>query len=135
MDATEADNFLEQGLFLAQSLLVLDLERCTRCDECTKACSDRHEGVTRLIREGLRFDKCLVASSCRSCLDPLCPVDAIHRNGDFLDIDIDDALVELAGVDDNMLDAASVPRIADVNSAICGLNHGRVAELTLPLAF
>jgi Fe-S-cluster-containing hydrogenase component 2/CRP-like cAMP-binding protein len=94
LDATEADNFLEQGLFLAQSLLVLDLERCTRCDECTKACSDTHEGVTRLIREGLRFDKYLVASSCRSCLDPLClvgcPVDAIHRNGDSLEIDIED---------------------------------------------
>jgi len=41
----------------AQSLLVLDLEKCTRCDECTKACSDSHSGVTRLIREGLRFDQ------------------------------------------------------------------------------
>jgi len=62
---------------------VLDLERCTRCDECTKACSDSHDGVTRLIREGLRFDKYLVASSCRSCLDPYCmvgcPVGSIRR--------------------------------------------------------
>ena len=69
----------------ARSLLVLDLEKCTRCDECTKACSDSHSGVTRLIREGLRFDKWLVASSCRSCLDPYClvgcPVDSIHRRG------------------------------------------------------
>jgi Fe-S-cluster-containing hydrogenase component 2 len=36
-----------------------------------------------LIREGLRFDKFLVASSCRSCLDPYClvgcPVNAIKR--------------------------------------------------------
>ena len=76
-------DFLEQGLFDAQKLLVLDLESCTRCDECTKACADSHDGVTRLIREGLRFDKFLVASSCRSCLDPYClvgcPVDAIHR--------------------------------------------------------
>jgi CRP-like cAMP-binding protein/Fe-S-cluster-containing hydrogenase component 2 len=75
--------FLEQGLFNAQRLLVLDLERCTRCDECTRACADTHHGVTRLIRDGLRFDKFLVASSCRSCLDPYClvgcPVDAIHR--------------------------------------------------------
>src|SRR5205085_2963246 len=75
--------FLSQGLMNAQSLLVLDLEKCTRCDECTKACADTHDGVSRLIREGLRFDKFLVASSCRSCLDPYClvgcPVDAIHR--------------------------------------------------------
>jgi Fe-S-cluster-containing hydrogenase component 2 len=66
-------------------LLVLDLEKCTRCDECTKACADTHDGVTRLIREGLRFDKFLVASSCRSCLDPYCmvgcPVNAIRRLG------------------------------------------------------
>jgi CRP-like cAMP-binding protein/Fe-S-cluster-containing hydrogenase component 2 len=75
--------FLDQGLYNAQRLLVLDLEACTRCDECTKACSDTHDGVTRLIREGLRLDKWLVASSCRSCTDPYClvgcPVDAIHR--------------------------------------------------------
>jgi Fe-S-cluster-containing hydrogenase component 2/CRP-like cAMP-binding protein len=76
-------DFLRQGLMNAQSLLVLDLEKCTRCDECTKACADAHDGVTRLIREGLRFDKYLVASSCRSCLDPYCmvgcPVGSIRR--------------------------------------------------------
>ncbi|WP_435019143.1 cyclic nucleotide-binding domain-containing protein [Tundrisphaera sp. TA3] len=75
--------FLNQGLMNAQSLLVLDLEKCTRCDECTKACADTHDGVTRLIREGLRFDKFLVASSCRSCMDPYCmvgcPVNSIKR--------------------------------------------------------
>lgn len=76
--------FVRQGLMNARSLLVLDLQKCTRCDECTKACSDSHEGVTRLIREGLRFENWLVASSCRSCLDPYCmvgcPVDSIHRS-------------------------------------------------------
>lgn len=82
---TSLPEFLRQGLMNAQSLLVLDLEKCTRCDECTKACSDTHGGVTRLIREGLRFEKYLVASSCRSCLDPYCmvgcPVNSIQRKG------------------------------------------------------
>ncbi len=77
------DHFLAQGLMEAQSLLVLDLERCTRCDACVRACADAHDGVTRLIREGLRFDKYLVATSCRQCRDPLCmvgcPVGAIRR--------------------------------------------------------
>ncbi|MBY0524355.1 MAG: cyclic nucleotide-binding domain-containing protein [Gemmataceae bacterium] len=86
-------DFLKQGLMNAQSLLVLDLERCTRCDECTKACADAHDGVTRLIREGLRFDKYLVASSCRSCLDPYCmvgcPVGSIRRR-DSREIIIED---------------------------------------------
>jgi Fe-S-cluster-containing hydrogenase component 2/CRP-like cAMP-binding protein len=77
--------FVDQGLYNAQSLLVLDLEKCTRCDECAKACADVHGGVTRLVREGLRFDKFLVASSCRSCFDPVCmvgcPVGSIRRTG------------------------------------------------------
>ncbi len=79
------DAFLEQGLFNAQKLLVLDLDACTRCDECSKACADTHGGVTRLVREGLHFGRFLVASACRSCTDPYClvgcPVDAIHREG------------------------------------------------------
>lgn len=94
LQAIPAGEYLEQGLYLAQSLLVLDLERCTRCDECTKACADTHDGVTRLVREGLRFDRFLVASSCRSCMDPYClvgcPVDAIHRGGNTLEIEIED---------------------------------------------
>lgn len=85
--------FTDQGLFNAQRLLVLDLEACTRCDECSKACADTHQGITRVIRDGLRFDKWLVASSCRSCTDPYClvgcPVDAIHRHGERQEISIE----------------------------------------------
>jgi CRP-like cAMP-binding protein/ferredoxin len=77
------DDFLTQGLMEAQSLLVMDLERCTRCDACVRACADAHDGVTRLVREGQRFDKYLVATSCRHCRDPLCmvgcPVGSIRR--------------------------------------------------------
>jgi Fe-S-cluster-containing hydrogenase component 2/CRP-like cAMP-binding protein len=79
-------NFVAQGLYNAQSLLVLDLESCTRCDECSKACADAHDGETRLVRDGLRFENFLVATSCRSCTDPYClvgcPVNAIFREGD-----------------------------------------------------
>jgi Fe-S-cluster-containing hydrogenase component 2 len=77
------ERFLANGLMEAQSLLVLDLEKCTRCDNCVRACADAHDGVTRLIREGLRFENFLVATSCRQCRDPLCmvgcPVGAIRR--------------------------------------------------------
>jgi len=88
-------DFVEQGLFQGQSLLLLDLTKCTRCDECTKACADVHDdGATRLIREGLRFEQFLVATSCRSCVDPYCmigcPVDAIHRRPDTKQIEIAD---------------------------------------------
>jgi CRP-like cAMP-binding protein/Fe-S-cluster-containing dehydrogenase component len=87
------DDFLGQGLMHAQSLLLLDLEKCTRCDECVRACADAHDGVTRLVREGLRFDKYLVPTSCRSCMDPLCmigcPVGSIRRK-ESLEIIIED---------------------------------------------
>jgi CRP-like cAMP-binding protein/Fe-S-cluster-containing dehydrogenase component len=77
------DDFFVQEIYQGQSLLVLDLERCTRCDECVKACAQTHNQITRLTRDGLRFDKYLVTTSCRSCHDPKClthcPVDAIHR--------------------------------------------------------
>jgi CRP-like cAMP-binding protein/Fe-S-cluster-containing hydrogenase component 2 len=87
------ENFLAQGLMEAQNLLVIDLEKCTRCDNCVRACADAHDGITRLIREGLRFDKYLVATSCRQCRDPLCmigcPVGSIRRQGS-LEIIIED---------------------------------------------
>ena len=49
--------------------------------------------ITRLLRDGLRFDNYLVATACRSCADPHCmfgcPVDSIHR-GKHLQIVIED---------------------------------------------
>jgi len=87
------DSFLAQGLMEAQSLLILDLERCTRCDQCVRACAEAHDGVSRLIRDGLRWDKYLVATSCRHCKDPLCmvgcPVGSIRRRNS-LEIVIED---------------------------------------------
>jgi CRP-like cAMP-binding protein/Fe-S-cluster-containing dehydrogenase component len=87
------EEFLSQGLMEAQSLLVLDLQNCTRCDACVDACADAHDGVTRLVREGLRFDNFLVATSCRQCRDPLCmvgcPVGAIRRRNS-LEVIIED---------------------------------------------
>ena len=87
------EDFLAQGLMGAQSLLVLDLRRCTRCDLCVRACADSHDGITRLVREGLRFEEQLVATSCRQCRDPLCmigcPVGSIRRRNS-LEIIIED---------------------------------------------
>lgn len=87
------DQFLSQGLMEAQSLLVLDLQNCTRCDACVNACAEAHDGVTRLVRDGLRFDHYLIATSCRQCRDPLCmvgcPVGSIRRRNS-LEVIIED---------------------------------------------
>jgi len=93
LESVPLDSFLAQGLMEAQSLLLLDLNSCTRCDACVRACADAHDGITRLVREGLRFDHYLVATSCRQCLDPLCmvgcPVGSIRRRNS-LEVIIED---------------------------------------------
>ena len=91
--------YIEQGLYEGRKLLVLDLDLCTRCDECTKGCVQQHGTkshgvpVTRMLRDGRRFGDFLIGIACRSCVDPHCmvgcPVDSIHR-GKHLQIVIED---------------------------------------------
>jgi Fe-S-cluster-containing hydrogenase component 2 len=91
--------YVAQGLYEGQSILALDMELCTRCDECTRGCVQQHGTashgvpVTRMLRDGLRFGHFTIATACRSCVDPHCmegcPVDAIHR-GRHLQIVIED---------------------------------------------
>src|SRR6184192_3578180 len=87
------DDYLNQGLFEAQNLLLIDLDNCTRCDACVQACAKAHDGISRLLRDGLRYDHFLVATACRSCRDPLCmtqcPVGSIRRK-ENLEILIED---------------------------------------------
>jgi Fe-S-cluster-containing hydrogenase component 2/CRP-like cAMP-binding protein len=77
--------FQELGLIQGQRLMLIDLDRCTRCDECVKACVNTHDdGRTRLFLDGPRYGQYLIPTTCRSCLDPVCligcPVGSIHRD-------------------------------------------------------
>lgn len=86
--------FDQLGLMQGQKLMVIDLDRCTRCDECVRACAATHDdGLARLFREGPRFGNFLVPSTCRECLDPVCmigcPVGSIHKS-DLGEIVIED---------------------------------------------
>lgn len=70
-----------------QNLLLVDLDRCTRCGECINACVDSHDdGLTRLYLEGQRVGNYLIPMACRECVDPYCmrncPVSAIYRGAD-----------------------------------------------------
>lgn len=87
------DETVELNLYNSQNVLLIDLERCTRCDECVRACSDAHGGVARFTRDGPRVGRYLVTMACRSCTDPKCmvgcPVGSIRRQ-DSLEIQIED---------------------------------------------
>ncbi len=76
---------LDNGLVQGSSILAIDLNRCTRCDDCVKACADTHGGRPRFVREGNRYQNLLIAKSCYHCRDPVClvgcPTGAIHRAG------------------------------------------------------
>lgn len=64
--------------------MLIDLHRCTRCDDCVRACASTHGGNPRFIRHGQTFDHWMVANSCMHCADPVCmigcPTGAIHRS-------------------------------------------------------
>ena len=65
-------------------MMLIDLDRCTRCGACVDACIAAHDdGNTRLYLDGPRFENFLVPLTCRKCLDPVCmigcPVGAINR--------------------------------------------------------
>jgi Fe-S-cluster-containing dehydrogenase component len=87
---------LDRGLVQGNSMMVIDLEACTRCDDCVRACAATHDGRPRFVREGSKLDNLLVTKSCYHCRDPVClvgcPTGAIHRGGLAEVIDIDDEI-------------------------------------------
>ena len=83
-DVIASTEFQQMGLFQGSRLLVIDLDSCTRCGDCVQACVDTHDdGVSRLFLDGPRYDRFLVPSACRNCLNPVCmigcPVGSIGR--------------------------------------------------------
>jgi CRP-like cAMP-binding protein/Fe-S-cluster-containing hydrogenase component 2 len=76
---------LDEGLVQGNSILVIDLEACTRCDDCVRACAATHQGRPRFVREGEKYGNLQITSACYHCRDPVClvgcPTGAIHRAG------------------------------------------------------
>ena len=84
---------LDKGLVEGRSILVINLDACTRCDDCVRACADTHGGRPRFVREGNRHENLLIARACYHCQDPVClvgcPTGAIRRAdvGDVVEIE------------------------------------------------
>jgi len=85
---------MDTGLIHGESVLLIDLSTCTRCDECVRGCADAHGGVPRFVREGERYRNWLIPTSCYQCSDPVCmtdcPTGAITRESDSLIVTIND---------------------------------------------
>jgi Fe-S-cluster-containing dehydrogenase component/CRP-like cAMP-binding protein len=73
----------ENRFFNGTASMVIDLDRCTRCDDCVRACASTHDNNPRFLRHGPTAGRLMVANACMHCADPVCmigcPTGAIHR--------------------------------------------------------
>jgi Fe-S-cluster-containing dehydrogenase component/CRP-like cAMP-binding protein len=86
--ATKIDPDLQEFLtenrfFNGTATMVIDLDRCTRCDDCVRACAATHDNNPRFLRHGPTSGNIMVANACMHCSDPVCmiecPTGAIGR--------------------------------------------------------
>ncbi len=75
---------VESRLINAAQAMVINTDRCTRCDDCVRACATAHQGVSRFSRTGPTFENFQFTESCMHCIDPVCmigcPTGAIRRD-------------------------------------------------------
>lgn len=75
---------VEHRLTNGSQTMVIDLDRCTRCDDCVRACAATHDGNPRFLRAGPQYGKYQFAEACMHCADPVCligcPTGAIGRD-------------------------------------------------------
>ncbi len=73
----------ENRFFNGTATMVIDLDRCTRCDDCVRACASTHDNNPRFLRHGPSAGRLMIANACMHCTDPVCmigcPTGAIHR--------------------------------------------------------
>lgn len=77
--------FLVENQFInGTASMLINLDRCVRCDDCVRACAAAHDNNPRFIRHGRRHGEFMVANACMHCTDPVCmigcPTGAIHRS-------------------------------------------------------
>lgn len=78
-------DFLADRRFLnGTQTMLINLDRCTRCDDCVRACAATHDNNPRFVRSGPVHDGLMVAHACMHCVDPVCmigcPTGAIGRD-------------------------------------------------------
>ncbi|MFO1065304.1 MAG: cyclic nucleotide-binding domain-containing protein [Pirellulales bacterium] len=74
---------VDQRLMNGRQTMVIDTLRCTRCDDCVRACASTHDDQPVFERRGAQYGPWLFPQACMHCEDPVCmigcPTGAIHR--------------------------------------------------------
>ena len=87
-------DLINLGVAQARSALIIDMDSCVRCGNCVQACTDLHNGYSRLIRRGKKLTRrekstgklqnLFFPNSCLHCRTPdcmaPCPVGSIARD-------------------------------------------------------
>lgn len=75
--------FAENRVLNGTRTMLINLDRCTRCDDCVRGCAAAHDNNPRFVRHGPVHNNIMVANSCMHCMDPVCmigcPTGAISR--------------------------------------------------------
>ena len=94
MDTGLLEFLVENRFINGTQTMMIDLDRCTRCDDCVRACANAHDNNPRFIRHGPKYDRWMVANACMHCLDPVCmigcPTGAIGRDEETGTVGIND---------------------------------------------
>jgi Fe-S-cluster-containing dehydrogenase component/CRP-like cAMP-binding protein len=84
VDQSLLEFLVDRRLINGEQAMVIDLDRCTRCDDCVRACAATHDNNPRFTRQGHRHGPLMVAQACMHCVDPVCmigcPTGAIGRD-------------------------------------------------------
>ncbi|MGB0578761.1 MAG: cyclic nucleotide-binding domain-containing protein [Limisphaerales bacterium] len=83
LSANLLEFLVEQRFINGTATMMIDMDRCTRCDDCVRACASAHQNNPRFIRHGPIHERFMIAHACLHCQDPVCmigcPTGAIHR--------------------------------------------------------
>ena len=94
MDQGLLEFLVEQRFINGTQAMMIDLDRCTRCDDCVRACAATHDNNPRFIRHGKQHENWMIANACMHCLDPVCmigcPTGAISRDAESGSVTIND---------------------------------------------
>lgn len=84
LDTGFVEFLVENRVINGRATMMINTDRCVRCDDCTRACAAAHDNNPRFLRHGKRYKNFMIANSCMHCVDPVCmigcPTGAIHRS-------------------------------------------------------